>query len=79
MTIANKKELTTEKEYFGYVKVTRIYVLGFESTNDAQAIIDLKKIIQHEQFRYDHEEETISIVEIKRKFNPELAVAKDIK
>ena len=79
MTIANTKELTTEKEYFGYVKVTRIYVLGFASTNDAQAIVDLKTIIPHEQFKDDHEEETISIVEIKRKFNPELVVVKDIK
>ena len=37
MTIANKKELTTDKEYNGYVKVTRIYCLGCESPNDAQA------------------------------------------
>ena len=37
MTIANKKELTTDKEYTGYIKVTRIYCLGCESPNDAQA------------------------------------------
>ena len=79
MTIANKKELTTEKEYNGYVKVTRIYSLGFESPNDAQAIIDLKTIIPNEIFKDDFEEQTISIIEIKRKFNPELVVVKDTK
>ncbi len=79
MMIANKKELTTDKEYNGYVKVTRIYCLGFESPNDAQAIIDLKTIISHEVFKDDFEEETISIVELKRKFTPELVVVKDIK
>lgn len=79
MTIANKKELTTEKEYNGYVKVTRIYSLGFESPNDAQAVIDLKTIIPNEIFKDDFEEQTISIIEIKRKFNPELVVVKDTK
>jgi len=79
MTIANKKELTTEKEYNGYVKVTRIYSLGFESPNDAQAVIDLKTIIPNEIFKGDFEEQTISIIEIKRKFNPELVVVKDSK
>jgi len=79
MTIANKKELTTDKEYNGYVKVTRIYCLGCESPNDAQAIIDLKTIIPHEVFKDDFEEETISIVELKRKFTPELVVVKDSK
>ena len=79
MTIANKKELTTEKEYCGYIKVTRIYCLGFESPNDAQAILDLKTIIPHEKLNDDFEEQTISIVEIKRKFNPELVVVKDSK
>ena len=80
MTIANKKELTTEKEYNGYVKVTRIYSLGFKSQNDAQAIIDLKTKIENEPWLLSHfEEQTISIVEIKRKFNPELVVVKDTK
>ena len=79
MTIANKKELTTDKEYTGYIKVTRIYCLGCESPNDAQAIIDLKTIVAHEVFKDDYEEETISIVEIKRKFTPELVVVKDTK
>ena len=79
MTIANKKELTTDKEYTGYVKVTRIYCLGCESPNDAQAIIDLKTIVSHEVFKDDYEEETISIVEVKRKFTPELVVVKDTK
>ena len=80
MTIANKKELTTDKEYNGYVKVTRIYCLGFESPNDAQAvIIDLKTIIPTEIFNENFDEQTISIIEIKRKFNPELVVVKDSK
>ena len=79
MTIANKKELTTEKKYEGFVKVTRIYCLVFESPNDAQAIIDLQTIIPHEVFKDDFEEETISIVELKRKFTPELVVVKDTK
>jgi hypothetical protein len=79
MTIANKKELTTEKEYNGYVKVTRIYSLGFESPNDAQAIIDLKTIIPNEIFKDDFDEQTISIIEIKRKFEPEIVVVKDTK
>ena len=79
MTIANKKELTTDKEYTGYIKVTRIYCLGCESPNDAQAIIDLKTIVSHEVFKEDYEEETISIVEVKRKFTPELVVVKDTK
>ena len=79
MTIANKKELTTDKEYTGYIKVTRIYCLGFESPNDAQAIIDLKTIIPNEIFKDDFDEQTISIIEIKRKFNPELVVVKDTK
>ena len=42
-------------------------------------IIDLKTIVAHEVFKDDYEEETISIVEIKRKFTPELVVVKDIK
>ena len=79
MTIANKKELTTDKEYTVYIKVTRIYCLGCESPNDAQAIIDLKTIVSHEVFKDDYEEETISIVEVKRKFTPELVVVKDTK
>ena len=79
MTIANKKELTTDKEYTGYVKVTRIYCLGFESPNDAQAVIDLKTIIPTEIFNENFDEQTISIIEIKRKFNPELVVVKDTK
>jgi len=79
MTIANKKELTTDKEYTGYVKVTRIYCLGFESPNDAQAVIDLKTIIPTEIFNENFDEQTISIIEIKRKFNPELVVVKDSK
>jgi len=79
MTIANKKELTTDKEYTGYIKVTRIYCLGCESPNDAKAIIDLKTIVSHEVFKDDYEEETISIVEVKRKFTPELVVVKDTK
>ena len=79
MTIANKKELTTDKEYNGYVKVTRIYCLGFESPNDAQAVIDLKTIIPTEIFNENFDEQTISIIEIKRKFNPELVVVKDSK
>ena len=79
MTIANKKELTTDKEYNGYVKVTRIYCLGFESPNDAQAVIDLKTIIPTEIFNENFDEQTISIIEIKRKFNPELVVLKDTK
>ena len=79
MTIANKKELTTHKEYNGYVKVTRINCLGFESPNDAQAVIDLKTIIPTEIFNENFDEQTISIIEIKRKFNPELVVVKDSK
>ena len=79
MTIANKKELTTDKEYNGYVKVTRIYCLGFESPNDAQAVIDLKTIIPTEIFNENFDEQPISIIEIKRKFNPELVVVKDTK
>ena len=80
ITIANKKELTTEKEYNGYVKVTRIYSLGFESPNDAQAIIDLKTKIENEPTLLSNfDEQTISIIEIKRKFNPELVVVKDTK
>ena len=58
MTIANKKELTTDKEYTGYVKVTRIYCLGFESPNDAQAVIDLKTIIPTEIFNENFDEQT---------------------
>jgi hypothetical protein len=79
MTIANKKELTTDKEYNGYVKVTRIYCLGFESPNDAQAVIDLKTIIPTEIFNENFDEQTISIIEIKRKFEPEIVVVKDTK
>jgi len=79
MTIANKKELTTDKEYTGYIKVTRIYCLGCESPNDAQAVIDLKTIIPTEIFNENFDEQTISIIEIKRKFNPELVVVKDSK
>lgn len=79
MTIANKKELTTEKFYNGYVKVTRTYCLGFDSPNDAQAILDLKTVIVDEVFGDDYNEQTISITEIKRQFNPELVVVKDTK
>jgi len=73
------KDLKTEKVYYGTVEVSRVYELCFESTNDAQAIKDLKTIIPHEQFKDDYRDEKISIIELKRKFIPKVVVMKDSK
>ena len=59
-----------EKGYYGLVQVTRIYKIGFESTDDGQALEDLKVIVAGEHFASNYESEKQKILEIRKEYIP---------
>jgi|TARA_R110000796_G_scaffold33065_1_gene86091 hypothetical protein len=76
------KELKRVKTYLGIVEVKKIYSINFDSTNDMQAIQDLRKQIKDnpsfKETDLERSGEKITIKEIKRRFEPGLIVLESI-